>query len=209
MSDKNNGPKPSVKGKVYIQKPSKIQSLYNLFFSASPSEVLKGLIKYVLIPDAQYTINHMWNKAGDMMSYGVDEGNLKNNRMTEYHNAGKRTRNQANNQLFQNEDSIEGMMNRADVWKFIELEYRADCENVIREVKNYMSEGYDYLTVADLLSAMSNNGGRNNSKINIVPLQIHYEWGWPKESLTLSNSEYYEITKNGKYKMRMPKMTRI
>jgi len=222
MSDQNKkaAPEHVVKGKVYVQKPSALQKLYNIFFCASPIEVAKGLVKYVLVPDAKYTLNNLWSEAGNMMSYGVEEGRGRGNQNNGYHynysnpnmrNGGRRQRNQNNN----SGSEITGITDRADVWKYIELSTRRDCESVIIECKDYVGidertgrlkpDHYDYLTVGDLISAIV----AVDNNLNIESHKIHYEWGWPVESLMMPITEYYEVTRGGRYKMRMPKMVRI
>lgn len=187
-------PDPVVKGKVYVPKESKIQKLYNIFFSASPSDVVRGLVQYVLIPDAKYTMNNMWRKAGDMMSYGIEEGRGRSsdrrggNRRHDYTSHSRKD----NRVAFQNESSSVKASVRADSWKTIEFDLKSDCEDIIVELQEDITD-YDQATVARLLELAG-----------FDPEPIHFEWGW--ENLDEADCE---IGRNGRWRLLMPRMVRL
>lgn len=191
--------KPIVKGKVYVPKESKLQKIYSIFFSASPSDVIKGLIMNVLIPDAKYTLNNMWKKSGDMLMYGVDESRKGGSRRRrrddhydysdQYRNVGSRSRTQS-----QNSSHISAGSSRADYWKTIEFERKGDAEDLIEYLRDELEE-YDYVRVDTLLE----QAGLTS---DIEP--IHTKWGWDD-----LDDARVEIGRGGRWRLVMPKMIPI
>lgn len=191
--------KPIVKGKVYVPKESKLQKIYSIFFSASPSDVIKGLIMNVLIPDAKYTLNNMWKKSGDMLMYGVDESRKGGSRRRrrddhydysdQYRNGGSRSRTQS-----QNSSHISAGSSRADYWKTIEFELKGDAEDLIEYLRDEL-EDYDYVRVDTLLE----QAGLTS---DIEP--IHTKWGWDD-----LDDARVEIGSGGRWRLVMPKMIPI
>lgn len=192
--------KPIVKGKVYVPKENKLQKIYSIFFSASPSDVIKGLIMNVLIPDAKYTLNNMWKKSGDMLMYGVDESRKGGSRRRrrdghydysdQYRNGGvNRSRAQS-----QNSSHISAGSSRADYWKTIEFERKGDAEDLIEYLRDELEE-YDYVRVDTLLE----QAGLTS---DIEP--IHTKWGWDD-----LDDARVEIGRGGRWRLVMPKMIPI
>lgn len=186
---------PIMKGNVYVPKETKVHKLYSLFFSASPSEVLKNVIKYVLLPDAKYTMNNMGRKAVDMMTYGVEEGrgrpssgSRRNTR--EPHDYRQHSR-KNDRVAFQNESQIRTSA-RADSWKDLEFEYKSDCEKIICELQEDIID-YEEASVARIYDILG-----------FTPDPIHFEWGW--ENLDDADCE---IGRSGKWRLIMPKMVRL
>lgn len=187
----NEEKKPAVKGKVYVQKKSKIQELYDMFFSASPSEVVKGIIRNVLIPDAKYTLNNMWKKSGDMLMYGVEEGKKGSDGRRSYH---KQYRSSNDRTAFNSDTKITAASSRADYWKTLEFERKGDADDLIEYLKDELDE-YGEVRVDTVLEF----AGLTN---DIEP--IHTKWGW--DDLSGARAE---ISRGGRWKLVMPKMIPI
>ena len=187
--------KPIVKGKVYVPKENKLQKIYGIFFSASPSDVIKGLIMNVLIPDAKYTLNNMWKKSGDMLMYGVDEsrkgGSRRRRRDDHYDYSGQYRDTGRAHVRSQNNSYISAGSSRADYWKTIEFERKEDAEDLLEYLRDELEE-YDYVRVDTLLE----QAGLTS---DIEP--IHTKWGWDD-----LDDARVEIGRGGRWRLVMPKM---
>ena len=187
--------KPIVKGKVYVPKENIFQKICNIFFSASPSDVIKGLVANVLIPDAKYTLNNMWKKSGDMLMYGVDEsgkgGSRRRRRDGRYDYSGQYRDTGRAHVRSQNNSYISAGSSRADYWKTIEFERKEDAEDLLEYLRDELEE-YDYVRVDTLLEQAG-----LTSDIE----QIHTRWGWDD-----LDDARVEIGRGGRWRLVMPKM---
>lgn len=190
--------KPIVKGKVYVPKENKLQKIYSIFFSASPSDVIKGLIMNVLIPDAKYTLNNMWKKSGDMLMYGIDESknsrSRRRRRDDHYDYSGQYRGTGRAHVRSQNNNYISAGSSRADYWKTIEFERKEDAEDLIEYLRDELEE-YDYVRVDTLLEQAG-----LTSDIE----QIHTMWGWDD-----LDDARVEIGRGGRWRLVLPKMIPI
>ena len=197
--------KPIAKGKVYVPKESKLHKIYSIFFSASPSDVIKGLIMNVLIPDAKYTLNNMWKKSGDMLMYGVDEsrkGGSRRRRRDDHYDYSDQYRNGSGNgsrSQSHNSSRIIAGSSRADYWKTIEFERKGDAEDIIDYLRDELEE-YDYVRVDTLLEQVKMLYPGLN--LDIEP--IHTKWGWDD-----LDDARVEIGRGGRWRLVMPKMIPI
>lgn len=188
--------KPIVKGTVVKQKPSMVQRAYNVFFKASPEEVLVGVFHKVVIPNLKYMVKDIWGKAGDMFLFGVDS--VKSNR--EVKRDGSRYRdyqsyrsNGDKRKAFQNESSEPANGARVDDYKMLEYDLKEDVEDIVTELQEDIME-YGETTVARVLEL--------SGITEIDP--IHFNWGW--ENL---DDIDMEMTRRGYWRIIFPKVVKL
>lgn len=190
MAEKTNKDKAIVKGNVVVKKDSKIKTYYKLFFSATPSEVVQGVVTNVIIPAIKHTLGDVWRRSGDMFLWGVDskEARSSNGRrvVRDYSSYSRDDRRRSQNTRSQSN-------RRADDWKELGFDRKSDCEDIIVSLQEDIEE-YDTASVGRLLELTG-----------VVPDSIHFDWGWDN----LDNADCELDNRDGLWYLIMPKMIRL
>jgi len=193
MEEKNKKPKEDkaiVKGNVVVKKESKLKTYYNLFFSATPGEVVQGIISNVIVPAIKNTMGDVWRRSGDMFLWGVDSKEAKGSNgrrvVRDYSSYSRDDRRKTQNARPQSS-------RRADDWKELGFDRKSDCEDIILSLQEDIVE-YDSASVGRLLELAG-----------IVPDSIHFDWGWDN----LDSADCELDNRDGLWYLIMPRMIRL
>ena len=186
MAEKEK-PKSVVKGEIMQPKESSFKKIYHIFFATEPQDVVKTVMKHVVLPDIIYTLNNIWKRSGEILFWGLDErprdprsGRTAYDRVRR--SGGSRT-------AFQNEGSGKERGSRIDSFKEWGFTRREDVEDIILGLEEDLNE-YEAVTVGRLYELAGKTGE-----------PIHYDWGWPK------GSEFdYELGRDGLWHINYPKL---